>query len=150
MFSNGSKDQPPARGFHLVQNRESMDDEVGFRRATMNTSIITSLYVFAVVFVSLGGLVLVVKMLTGRRRDDAPLESPEHDPRLLEAWFDEPAHRRQVPTPPMFPQSDAEHFHAAHEALEQNLPVLLPLRAPTSGRRGEALRADALGGGIRE
>ncbi len=92
----------------------------------MNSSFLTSLYVFAVVFLSLGGLCIVVKLLTGRRRGDTSLEAPEHDPRLLEEWFDQPGHRQAPPMPPMFPQSEAEHFRAAHEALEQNLPVPLP------------------------
>ena len=92
----------------------------------MDGSILTSLYVFAVVFLSVGGLFVVVKLLIGRRGGDASLEATEHDPRLMEEWFDQSAHRQAPPMPPMFPQSDAEHFRAAHEALEQNLPVPLP------------------------
>jgi hypothetical protein len=112
----------PTRGFRLVQVRKNVDAEL----ANMDGSILTSLYVFAVVFLSLGALFVVVKLLTGGRRGDASHEAPEHDPRLMEEWFEQPAHRQIPPMPPMFPQSDAEHFRAAHEALEQNLPVPLP------------------------
>jgi hypothetical protein len=92
----------------------------------MDGSILTSLYVFAVVFLSLGGLFVVVRFLIGRRRGDTSREEAQNDPRLMEEWFDQPAHRQAPPIPPMFPQSDAEHFRAAHEALEQDLPVPLP------------------------
>jgi len=91
----------------------------------MDGSIFTSLYVFAVVFLSLGGLIVVVKLRTGRS-GGASRKAPEHDPRLMEEWFEQPARRQAPPMPPMFPHSDAEHFRAAHEALEQNLPVPLP------------------------
>ncbi len=112
----------PTRGFRLVQVRKNADGEF----ANMDGSIVTSLYVFVVVFLSLGALFVVVKLLTGGRHGDASHEAFEHDPRLMEEWLDQPAHRQAPPMPPMFPQSDAEHFRAAHEALEQNLPVPLP------------------------
>ena len=112
----------PTHGFRLVQVRKKADGEL----ANMDGSILTSLYVFAVVFLSHGGRFVVVKSLTGRQRGDASHEAPDHDPRLMEEWLDQPAHRQAPPMPPMFPQSDAEHFRAAHEALEQNLPVPLP------------------------
>ena len=92
----------------------------------MNGSILTSLYVSAAVFLSLGGLCVVLKLLTSRRRDDSSFEAPEHDPRLTEEWFDHRAHRQAPPIPPMFPQSEAEHFRAAQEALEQGFSAPLP------------------------
>lgn len=92
----------------------------------MDGSLLTSLYAFAVVFLSLGGLCVVLKLLGGQRRDEPPREAPEHDTRLMEEWFEEPARRQAPPMTPMFPQSDAEHFRAAHEAIEQNLPAPLP------------------------
>ncbi len=92
----------------------------------MDGSLLTSLYAFAVVFLSLGGLCVVLRLLLGGRRDDTLREAPEHDPRLIEEWNKEPARRQAPPLAPMFPQSDAEHFRAAHEAIEQNLSVPLP------------------------
>ena len=99
----------------------------------MNSSFLTSLYVFAVVFLSFGGLCVVVKLLTGRRRGGVSLEAPEHDPRLMEEWFGQPSRQQAPPIPPIFPQSEADHFRAAHEAFEQNLPV--PLPPPRSDER---------------
>ncbi|MDQ3623318.1 MAG: hypothetical protein M3463_12645 [Verrucomicrobiota bacterium] len=92
----------------------------------MDASLLTSLYAFAVVFLSLGGLCVIVKLVFRGRRGEARRAVEEHDPRLMEEWFEQPARRRDEPMPPMFPQSDAEHFRAAHEAIEQNLPVPLP------------------------
>lgn len=117
-------------GFQLVRACENAEDDA----ANMNGSLLTSLYAFAVVFLSLGGLSVVLKWLFGRRREDTRCEAPEHDPRLVADWFEEPARRQAGPVPPMFPQSDAEHFRAAHEAIEQNLPVPLP---PSRGNERE-------------
>lgn len=93
----------------------------------MQNEMLTPLYCFAAVFLSLGGFFIVAKWLFSTRNSE-PRRSREIDPRLMEEWFEQPARRQAPANSPMFPQSDAEHFRAAHEALEQNLPVPLPPR----------------------
>lgn len=91
----------------------------------MNDQMLTSLYCFAAVFLSLGGLCIVMKLLASPRRRDSH-EEREIDPRFVEEWL-EPPPRRQAPlAPPMLPQTDAEYFLAAPEARERDLPVPLP------------------------
>ncbi len=100
----------------------------------MQPPLIVSLYVFAVVFLVLGGIYVLLRLLSGIGKGDrsrrSSLPSPESRPHSLND-FEEPTTRRPIFVPPPTPLTDREYWEAERYHFEHGLSR--PASSPEAG-----------------
>jgi hypothetical protein len=97
----------------------------------MHTQLIISLFVFAAVFLFLGGICVLIRLLVRtdrkqffREASDVPREL---DPRAFRDEFERRAVEQPPLMPPPLPKNEFEFYQAGQYAMDQNLP---PLSSP--------------------
>lgn len=94
----------------------------------MNGSLITSAYVFLVVFAFLSAITIAIRSLARRGITSTSAKSrvaTESFPDNAPAWPEARKEERLAPPPP--PRDNQEYYHAADYVLDRNSPYLIPL-----------------------
>jgi hypothetical protein len=96
----------------------------------MQSPLFISAYVFALVFMFLGGICVLLRMLgrifETKRSNHSRRPKPERRAASANNPSDPPAHRLPNFVPPPTPRTDQEYWRAEQYCFEHDLPAPLP------------------------